>query len=93
MNIFKYPLEITDFQTVKMPFSAEILSVKEQNGTLCLWALVDPDIGFEMDYKIHIIGTGAPIDSAVVKSFYGGLYFIDTVVMSYGLVWHVFQEK
>lgn len=36
--IWKYSLEIVDRQTVKMPQNAEILSVDNQRGHLCLWA-------------------------------------------------------
>jgi hypothetical protein len=91
MKIFKYELiTFIDKQTIKMPWQAKILSAKEQDGNLCLWALVDPDIGFEMDYTFHVIGTGNPIDPLISIN---NLHFIDTVVMSYGLVWHVFREK
>lgn len=41
-TIYKYPLDVTDVQEIKLPVGAEILTVQAQNGTLCLWALVDP---------------------------------------------------
>ena len=41
MKIFKYPLEITDKQALYLPPSSTLLSAREQNGNLCVWALVD----------------------------------------------------
>ena len=38
--IWKYPLEVTDEQTLMLPRSARALSVAAQNDTLTLWALV-----------------------------------------------------
>jgi len=42
-SIWKYQLEVTDNQIVKMPKDAEILSVQTQNEEVCLWALVIPN--------------------------------------------------
>lgn len=41
MVIWKVELAITDMQTVSMPDGAKLLSVANQNGNLCLWAMVD----------------------------------------------------
>lgn len=38
-RIYKYPLEITDKQSVEMPISAEILTVQIQKEKPFLWAL------------------------------------------------------
>ena len=42
MNVYKYELEITDEQIIRLPFAAEILTVQMQRDKCCLWALVDP---------------------------------------------------
>jgi len=41
-SIWKYPLQVTDAQTIDVPEGSEALSVQVQNGTPCLWARVDP---------------------------------------------------
>lgn len=43
MTIWKYPLEMTDIQTIGVPRGAVPLSVQVQGETPCLWALVDPE--------------------------------------------------
>ena len=82
-SIWKYTLEITDLQTVEMPSGAIILSVDNQDGSLCLWALVDTEAAKE-EVCIEIIGTGNPVFSATRQ-------FIGTVLMG-SLVWHVFER-
>ena len=88
MRIYKYPLKITDIQTVRMPKGAKILSVQEQHGKVCVWALVDPDERI-VDKTILIIGTGNPIDDIDLDDY----YFLNTV-QSGGepLIWHVFVK-
>lgn len=86
MVIWKFELEITDWQEVMMPVGAELLSVANQNGSLCLWAMVDPSKGSQPRY-IEIFGTGNPIptDMGVDRKFLG------TAVVN-PFVWHVFER-
>lgn len=89
LTVFKYNLEITDHQVIKLPNQAKIISVKEQAGNLVLYAFVNPN-NILVDKDIHIIGTGNPTDEWLYD-----LKFIDTVEMNYsgsGLVWHVFSK-
>jgi hypothetical protein len=84
-KIFKYPLKITDQQTILMPAGARILSAQYQGAELVLWALVNPD-GAPIRRYIWIIGTGNPMPSKLLNH-------IDTVQMpSHPIVWHVFEE-
>ena len=85
-RIFKYSLLITDMQAIDMPKGAELLSVANQDGCLCLWAKVDADKQPETRF-VEIIGTGNPIpqDMGVDRSFIG------TVLMA-PFVWHVFER-
>ena len=93
MRIYKYPLEITDRQIILIgTLDPEPLSVAEQDGQLMLWVkLVEPindeiyNKGFIHAIEIDIVGTGN-------ECSIGGKEFIGTVVMSNGLVWHVFYE-
>lgn len=86
-SIHKYPVPVEDTVVIKMPKFAQPLAVAEQRGTLCLWAEVDVDSTDKMvemvDHTFHVRGTGHPMQGNEGK-------YLGTVVMSYGLVWHVF---
>ena len=87
--IYKYDLQITDKQSVEITGFESFLKVAEQNGKLCLWCIVNPDIKHVYKAEISIVGTGLPISYKpnVMKSNH-----LDSVVMSDGLVWHVFTN-
>jgi len=85
-RIFKYKLNIIDSQYIPMPQGSQILSVKEQNGTLNIWAIVDINNDNIKNRWFYIFGTGNEFDISLDDA-----KFIGTVVMSNGLVWHVFD--
>lgn len=85
MTIYKYPIEITDCQKVRMPFNAEILTAQMQGDTLCLWANVEEHASLE-ERTIEVFGTGHPMS-------YENRRYIGTTQMHGGaLVWHVFER-
>jgi len=89
-KILKFKLAIVDRQEITVPNEYEVLSAKEQYEELMLWILVNDVVNEDAPIRrlvIQIIGTGNPIES---KAF---LNFVDTVVMSNGLVWHVFENN
>lgn len=65
-RIFKFPLQITDIQKIRMPKDSTILTVQVQKETPCLWALVDTDKEAEERF-IQIIGTGHPVPENVIR--------------------------
>ena len=81
-TIWKFQLTIGE-PVAAMPRGAQILTVHEQYGEVCLWALVDPDAPTE-DRRFHIVGTGHP--SAHLKNYIG-----TAQVAGGALVWHVFE--
>jgi hypothetical protein len=86
-TIWKFPLKIDDRQIIKMPIYAEILTVqKVQNGTPCIWVLVDPE-GETEERNFEIFGTGNPIyvDMGVDRKYIGT--FQDSI-----FVWHLFER-
>ena len=83
MTIWKYPLELKDSQAIKMPIGAEILSVDNQDGQLCLWARVDEERTKEYR-EIVILGTGNPIEEEPSE-------FIGTLIVD-SYVWHIFEN-
>lgn len=84
-TIYKYPLEMVDEQKFKINLDY-IIAVKEQNGGLAMWAVVDPTLT-EKEITIKIVGTGNPFPDS------DDCLHLETVVMSYGnFVWHVFEK-
>lgn len=82
-TIWKFPLAITDEQTVEMPRFANILRVDMQGDQCCLWALVNPDNQKE-GRTLQIYGTGHPIPER--PGVYRGTF------MTRDLVFHVFER-
>lgn len=80
-TIHKYVLEITDEQSIMTDWNAKFLYVGEQNGSLCLWAEVDPTHETGKRH-IRIVGTGHWIEP--------DLTYIGTVVIN-PFVWHVYE--
>lgn len=84
-SIFKYPIQVTDFQKVAMHQGAKILCAQMQRDQLCLWAEVDPDQPLEAR-MIEIYGTGHSMTSAPIQ-------YIGTVQTTGGaLVWHLYER-
>ena len=81
MTIWKYPLAVTDVQSLSWPEFSRPLFVGNQGGTLTLWAMVNP--GMEQEsVTVSIVGTGHPVDDS------DGAYVGSAIVDPY--VWHVF---
>lgn len=81
-TIYKYVLEVTDEQFVKMPQGAKILTIQPQNGQLCMWAEVDTDAPIG-ERVIWCYGTGHSIPGwldAYIGTFHNGLF-----------VWHFYD--
>ena len=60
MRIWKFPLELTDAQTVMLPKGADIIAIEQQHLKLQLWALCDEEAE-KQPRGIAIYGTGHPI--------------------------------
>jgi hypothetical protein len=82
-TIWKFPLPIRDMVSLTMPVGAKVLSVAEQHGDLCLWAVVD-DTAPRMERIFYVFGTGNPIVGV------GTSRFVGTVLMA-PFVWHIFE--
>lgn len=86
--IYKFELETTDNQTIKMPIGAEILTVQTQNEVPYLWALVDPTESGEKRY-IEVFGTGHEVHYDIgISRKYIGTYQLH----GGSLVFHVFES-
>ena len=82
-TIYKYPIEITDFQILKVPQNRKFLTVQVQNEKPYIWAEVDTDSP-TVDINIYVFGTGHPIPPIDIN-------YIGTVQMYEGRgVFHVY---
>ena len=85
-SVYKYIIKPDDYFELQLPKNAKVLSVQEQHGNICLWALVEPGSPTETR-KFRFAGTGHPIHET--KS---SLKFIGTFQMYNGdLVFHIFE--
>jgi hypothetical protein len=80
-TIYKYQLTLSD-SPITIPKGAEILTVKLQNDTPTLWALVDTDEYLQEGRLIVIRGTGHTIEDNAKHI---------TTYMDGPFVWHVFE--
>lgn len=88
-TIWKFPLKSEDYQRIKMPFGAEILSVQTQNETPCIWALVNPQENEIEERRFELFGTGHFIQCDDDKN----RKFIGTFQLGGGaLVFHLFER-
>lgn len=85
--IWKFPLEILDFQEVLMPENAKILSVENQSDNIVLYALVNPDIR-RSHRPVYIRGTGHSIGPLLGRELIGTVKTMDG-----NLMWHVFARR
>lgn len=86
-TVWKYPLQVDDYQQVSLPEGAELLCVKLQKGTPCLWALVDPSIPTRTVHTIRCAGTGHSIAPEYNK------YLGTILIMNDDLVFHFFARE
>lgn len=84
-TIWKIPLVLNDFQTISVPAGCEYLTVQDQRGVLCLWAIVD-DEAAKVSRSIRIVGTGHATAHSQNENTYIG------TVQQNGFVWHVFSD-
>ena len=87
-TVYKFTLEFTDVQDIKMQKGAKILSVGVQRGIVCIWALVEPNAQKE-NRRFAIVGTGCEM---TLNQYFGK--FIGTVLTEGdALVWHIFETE
>lgn len=84
--IYKFYLSIKDEQKIKMPVGSKIISIGQQSEDVYLWAICDPENGFE-NRTIYIFGTGHELPPDInLRSFLGTVTTYDG-----NYVWHIFE--
>ena len=82
-TIHKYPLEITDRQTITIPNGYQIAHIGlDPQGDPCIWAAVNTDRS-RIPIEVFIVGTGNPIPKNIENRHIGS--FVQAP-----FVWHVF---
>lgn len=84
MRIWKWPLAITDRQTIEVPAGAKLLTVQMQGDHPQIWALCE-ETNFLTTREIAIYGTGNPMPDEP------GQYVATFQSHGGALVWHVFD--
>ena len=85
-KVFKYTLDVTERQTIKMPPLARILKIGVQEGHVRIWASVHEDYP-EGDRTFVVVGTGCTIPDDVKLSSYRGTVQVGS------FVWHIFEIR
>lgn len=83
-RIYKFPLGLAQWQQVRMPQDAQILTIQMQGGKPTLWARVDITRPPET-YHIAMVGTGEETNEEV------GRYI--ATVQDGEFVWHFFEHE
>ena len=86
-KIYKYKLQITDYQEIEVPIGYQILSLDVQDNMPHIWILIDPLQEEKMKLKFSFYATGQDIDCGNMKY----IDYIGTVHLCNGsLVYHCF---
>ena len=81
-TIYKYVL--SSDTSIDMPVGAELLSVHQQEGKVCLWALIATEAAKE-SRRFLTYGTGHVIPDKKI-------HYLGTVYLYNGMVFHVFED-
>ena len=84
MKIFKWELQITDVQEIKMPMRTKILSLQTQSDFPTMWGLCDPEAQL-VTRTFAMYGTGHELPQNI------GKYIGTFQIMNGGFVYHVFE--
>lgn len=85
--IYKYPLEVVDFQDIMLPDPHQVLSVANQGGKIQVWVMhpvPKPDTR-RFPRRFYMIGTGNSFSGDEPRNFVGTVFW-DV------FVWHIFTD-
>jgi len=85
-SVWKFPLQPTGVQRIRMPRDSTILTIQVQGRFLSLWALIETDKE-PVDRFFIIVGTGKPLPENLER--YIGTFQIP----EQNFVGHVFEIK
>lgn len=83
-TIWKFKLDICDFQEIEMPIGSTILCFQMNDNIPCIWASVNEDAP-RIKRSFVIVGTGNPMPTPTgVRTYIG-------TVQERIFVWHLFE--
>ncbi|MEN6293881.1 MAG: hypothetical protein ABFD07_17925 [Methanobacterium sp.] len=84
-TIWKYTLESKEMQDIELPEDAEVLTVQNQNGNICMWVRLDPTAP-KVYRTFGVFGTGWNVITG------SNFKYIGTVQLDGGaFVFHIFE--
>lgn len=87
ITIYKYPLAITDEQTIEIFRQHRILSIQYQGDKLMMWAQVDTETQ-KIEKRMYIYGTGHELN----PTKYPPKRHVATVITpDQVFVWHIYE--
>ncbi len=84
LTIWKFTLEPEC--SIELPQNSQVLSVHEQRGEICMWALVNTSMP-KVNRKFSVFGTGHEVPSNPHLNFIG-----TAMVQNNAFVFHVFED-
>lgn len=84
-TIYKYPIALDG--KVEMPIGAVVLTAREQDDNICIWAQVDTLQAAVETRTFQVFGTGNEIPTDHVMCYFGTVMF-----QGGALVFHVFEK-
>ena len=85
VHIFKYEIPITDeVIAMELPDNYALCDIQTQDDKIYMWCVVDVHANL-VKRHFKIVGTGHQITEIEI------MYFLRTVQMPNGLVWHIFE--
>lgn len=88
-KIYKYPIDITDSQTIHIKGFRQILHAGlDPAGRACVWCMVDlfPDTDYVRGVEIFIVGTGNPMSEEQICANYLNSFNQNE------FIWHIFWK-
>jgi hypothetical protein len=86
-HIFKYEIPITDeIIAMELPDNYGLCDIQNQGDKIYMWCVIDIHAKLVKRF-FKIVGTGHQITGIEA------LYFLRTIVLPNGLVWHIFEVE
>lgn len=86
--IYKYSLERKEFNVIRLPINAQVLSVESQGSTIYVWGLVDKEETETVEFEFRTFGTGYTINPNI-----NDYKFLGTVNLDNSSMFHIFYKQ
>lgn len=83
-KVFKYSLDSWQWDSI-MPVGAEVIAAESVDGSIYVWAVVDPDARGVESHRFYVLATGETLPEEPLRH-------VGTVTTVNGHVHHVFER-